>query len=100
MTKRKAPPKIVDRPKTPLPNLAAWLRRMADHADKGNVIGFAGVVMEHGGFAATNIADPCGPDRLTLAGTVAQLHHMLQASEFNDRMSSLARQPDPGPQSA
>jgi hypothetical protein len=80
-----------------LPAVATWLRQMADLADEGKLAGLAAVAMDAGGYAATNIADPTGPGRLTLAGYTAQLTHMLQASEHNDRMASLAARIDPGP---
>jgi hypothetical protein len=99
MTKRKAtkPAEPAKPELTPLPNLANWLRRMAEHADKGHITGFAGVALDTSGGAATNIHDPCGPQRLNLAGAIAQLAHLIHDSEANDRMTSLASRPDPGP---
>jgi hypothetical protein len=102
MTRRKpkVQPTAANPPLKKLPAVAAWLRKMADLAEAGELAGLAAVAMDAQGFASTNVADPTGPGRLTLAGYTAQLHHMLQSSEFNDRMSSLAARMDPGPQSA
>jgi hypothetical protein len=81
-------------PRMLLTSLGTWLRTIADHAEQGRVVGFAGVAMVDGHpVPLTSIADPTGAERMTLAGSVAQLHHMLQASEHNDRMTSLAARP-------
>jgi hypothetical protein len=73
---------------------------MADLAENGQLLGLAAVAMDAGGFASTNIADPTGPHRMTLAGYTAQLAHLIHDSEAHARMASLAARPDPGPQSA
>jgi hypothetical protein len=103
MSRKKAVTPVTPAPVTrvtpsyrPLPAVATQLRRVADLADKGELQGLALVVM-HASGVETNIADPCGAERLTLAGAIGQLHHMLQASEHNDRMASLAARMDPGP---
>ena len=93
MSKR-TKPKAEAPKRRPLPLTATWLRQMADAAEAGQLVGLAAVVMLDGyAIPITNVADPTGTERMTLAGSVAQLHHMLQCSEHNERMASLAAAP-------
>jgi hypothetical protein len=92
---RKTAPKAVDPTKIPQPGLAAWLRRIADKAEQGELTAFAAVAWEQGFTPATYIVDPVvSEQRMTLAGTTQQLVHMLQTSEMNTRMASVAQQVD------
>jgi hypothetical protein len=90
---RKPKPAKVETPKRDQSTIAAWFRKMAEEADAGRIDGLAAVVMLQGGvIPVTNIADPViSKERMALAGSVAQLHHMLQASEHNVRMASIAQ---------
>jgi hypothetical protein len=89
-TKKAAAPQ-----RAPQTALATWFRKMAEQADKGLVTGFAAVITTDELVGPhTNIVDPVDSDkRMALAGSVGQLHHMLQATEHNTRMASLASRP-------
>lgn len=110
MAKRKTPASaghvaqaLATPPKTPLPELAKWLRFIADEAEAGNVVTFAAVVkMDHQSIAWTNIHDcPHLPhERAALIGNLDLLAHMLQVTEHNARMASVAREIAPPPPQA